>query len=251
MATRTNDDDNNDERNTTQQQLSTSSSLALPPPGQVVITNPYLQPTLPTLKYGYRTKPMTWTELEEILIGHGDSKDLARLTRSKHQQRTYQIFQYHMKQQYVSSTDYLLISKFGFDAVAVEEEDDEDQKSIDQKHTYKKDDENNAAVGAITRRKTRWKASPSLSESSTSQTLLVANDFPYFVEDDIKHYVFWKLNGGNVSNDELEIAIQQLRIDLNAVAVLHWTNPPNLQSLPDIDHVHILCRLPSSPSPGS
>jgi hypothetical protein len=44
---------------------------------------------------------------------------------------------------------------------------------------------------------------------------------------------------------ELELSGGEDSENGQAVVVdcLHWINPPHLKSLPDIDHVHILCLL--------
>ena len=215
--------------------MTTKTTTSLPPPGQVVISNPDIELPLPDLKYGYRDEPLTWSELIEI-IHH---KDLARLTRSSQDQRTYQIFNYHLKQQYVSSTDYLLISKFGFDAVPVVVPGEVSGGDSG-------DGQENQVGGDSTadRCRRRWRAQPSLAETTETQSILIENDFPYHFDDDIKHYILWKLKGGGISEREIQESKQQLQTRFNTMSTLHWTNPPSLQSIPDLDHVHVLCRLP-------
>jgi hypothetical protein len=183
--------------------------LLLPSPGTVVITNPDVDIPLPTLRYGYRTTKVTWDELISIFDNLGvDQKNLARMSRSRQQQHDYEVFRYHMKQQYTSSLDFLLISKFGIAA---------------EKH------------------KGKWKASQSLADMKAPLTILLPNDFPYFVEDHIHHFIFWKTNE-TVSDEEIETVKDKLRMENGAVDILHWINPPELQSIPEIDHVHFLFR---------
>lgn len=175
-------------------------------PGTVVISDPYVAVRLPTLQYGYRSTKLTWTELVQILrVEH----DLAKMSRSQQQQHDYEVFRYHMKQQYVSSLDFILISKFGIAATKHEDN--------------------------------RWKAAQSLAHTKTPMARLVPNGFPYFVEDHIHHYIYWKTKD-SISEEEISAVKVNLRKDYEAVDILHWVNPPALQSLPEIDHVHFLFR---------
>jgi hypothetical protein len=109
--------------------------------------------------------------------------------------------------------------------------------------------------------------SSSLTETDTNtssslpspKTIVVRNDFPYYTAENIHHYVLWKLHG-ICSDDDIAQAKEDVKQELElgdvenengddekgqAVVVdcLHWINPPHLKSLPDIDHVHILCLL--------
>jgi hypothetical protein len=165
---------------------------------------------LPVLKYGYRTTRLTWQELIHII---NVEKNIPKLSRSEQQQHDYEVFRCHMKRQYASSADYILISKFGFRAV-----------SDGSAH--------------------RWKATPSLSEIEIPQKILVRNDFPYYVEEGVSHYVLWKTKE-KITKEEIIEAQEQLKTQLEARDILYWTNPPHLQSLPEIDHVHFLCQINS------
>jgi hypothetical protein len=182
----------------------------LPSPGTVLITNPNVAISLPTLLYGYRTSKLTWDELISIFRNLGvEQKNLAKMSRSRQQQHDYEVFRHHMKLQYVSSLDFLLISKFGIAA---------------EKHEGK------------------WKASQSLACMKDPLTRLVPNDFPYFVEDNIHHFILWKTKEP-VSDDEIETVKNELRKDYGAVDILNWVNPPALQSIPEVDHVHFLFQI--------
>lgn len=71
---------------------------------------------------------------------------------------------------------------------------------------------------------------------------LVRNDFPYYFATNVEHWILWKLGGDNISSDEIDQAKEKLRQELgNVEDFLHWVNPPALKSIPEIDHVHILC----------
>mmetsp|Transcript_4049 Transcript_4049/g.10574 ORF Transcript_4049/g.10574 Transcript_4049/m.10574 type:complete len:224 (-) Transcript_4049:143-814(-) len=183
--------------------------------GLVKITDPDVKVTLPILKYGYRTTRASWEELVRTIEVE---YDIPKLARSRAQQHDYEVFRYHMKRQYRSTLDYMLISKFGFDAVAV-------------------DDGN---------RRQRWKTARPRSEGAPGdlrRVILVENDFPYFVEESIVHYVLWKLDE-EITPREISEARERLQSEpVKALELLQWVNPPYLKSIPEIDHVHFLCRL--------
>ena len=219
----------------------TTTTSLLPPPGQVVISDPKIQLPLPDLKYGYREEPLTWSELTMFI--HQQPPDLARLTRSKRSQTTYQIFNYHMKQQYVSSTDYILISKFDFDAVAVPAPDAVGDSGDDRQNQV-----DDGTTTTDCRRRRRWRAQPSLEETTETRSILIENDFPYHFDDGIKHFILWKLKGDGISEQEIQESKQQLQTKFKTTSTLHWRNPPSLRSILAIDHVHILCRLPKTES---
>ena len=177
----------------------------------VTIINPDVEVILPEPKYGYRTTKSTWDELVQVIQ---IEFDIHKLCRSRDQQQVYEVFRYHMKEQYRSSLDYILISKFGFDAVVVVEDE------------------------------TKWMmAEPCLENVDTSKIILAENDFPYYVEDNIVHYVLWKIKEP-ITQQEILDAREELQTEkIKALKILQWVNPPNLKSFPEIDHVHFLCRL--------
>jgi len=108
--------------------------------------------------------------------------------------------------------------------------------------------------------------------------ILVKNDFPYYLEDNIEHWCLWKL-GADVTQEDIDWALGELKgdedalgidadtnadadadtnadVDANADAdttgdtnantsmfadVLYWINPVHLKSLPEIDHAHLVC----------
>lgn len=184
------------------------------PPDRVVITNPNVTVTLPIVQYGYRTEKAKWSELVQIV---NVDRDIPRLSRSQQQQHHYEVFRYHLKEQYQSGTDYILITKFGYESV------------LDPKNG-------------------KWQAvmppsNISSDDVPSTQKILILNDFPYYVEDSVVHYVLWKTKGGITESDIVD-ARKELVEKIHAVDIVYWTNPLNLQSIPEIDHVHFLCLLP-------
>ena len=121
-----------------------------------------------------------------------------------------------------------------------------------------------------------YKTTPSLLAASQSTInnghtylKLVPNDFPYDVDSTIEHYCLWKIGGSCVTEgllgEELNWALSELATSTTSSRLIdrndegtslsdfesppdllaekrafYWTNPPHLQSLPDIKHAHIL-----------
>ena len=164
---------------------------------------------IPHREHGYATKPLSWDDLVQIIQVE---ENLAKLSRSLPQERVYQRYRKNLLNEYQSVYDHILISKFNFER--------------------RKDKETGRIV-----------AYPPLSEfDGTVQTTLVPNDFPYCTEDNIEHWILWQL-GREISHQDVDSAMLDLRRKLvNVVDILYWRNPPHLKSLPDIDHVHFLCK---------
>jgi hypothetical protein len=159
---------------------------------------------LPVLKYGYRETPLQWKEiLQTVLV----EQDFDRLTRSASQQRQYELSKRAILGEWASMVDYVLCTKFFLPS--------ELQEGLK-------------------------RAVRNEGDSTTSpRTALVRNDFPYCFEDSVQHWILWKL-GANCTEEDVQKAKNDLQSQLRVQDMLHWVNPPRLQSLPGIDHVHIL-----------
>jgi hypothetical protein len=177
---------------------------------------------LPVVKYGYRTTRYEWSELKQIILVE---QNLDRLNRSVDQQMEYEVFKRQLAKTWKSVLDYVLCTKFDVPRCV--------------------DAETGLAYAypiVVSSSQTSAATLPS------SQKIVVRNDFPYYTAEHIHHYVLWKLQG-ICSDDDIEQAEedvkQKLEFDGESVVAdcLHWINPPHLKSLPDIDHVHILCLL--------
>jgi Protein of unknown function (DUF3605) len=173
---------------------------------------------LPTREYGYRTSPFNWTELVHIIKVE---KNLAKLSRSVKQQTAYQIHLHDLKSTWRDPHHYILHSKFGLEKRLVKSTDGE-----------------------------LWETDPPVATIEPRLNLSL-NDFPYFTAPAIYHYVLWKI-GGDVTDQEIEHARQQIRSELGDVLdFLQWKNPLHLKSLPDIDHAHILVHTATATNPAS
>jgi hypothetical protein len=169
---------------------------------------------LPTLKYGFRDDPAPWTELVRII----KDDDIAHLARSESQQREYEIFRYYLKRHYQSIVDFVLCTKFGvpkrWNA----------QTELWQRASHHDDEDDCNKNG-----------------ENSEKMVLVPNDFPYSMQPGIIHYILWKRT--KIAPTDIEVATDELKKQLSAEDIVYWVNPPNLKSLPEIDHVHFLCLL--------
>lgn len=189
-----------------------------------------------------RRTPLSWPELKSIILSP-NVDDLSKLARSEEQSRSYQRWRADMKDEWETIYDYLLCTKFGYDWIWA----DDAQVGIDGGCRT-----NNSEC---TRFKRSMKPlSPQRQQqlqhdacTSNPQLKLCRNDFPYYFEQGIQHWVLWKL-GGRVTQDEItsaKISIWNVfESGLETIAAgksvndpnlfLHWENPPELQSLPGI-----------------
>jgi hypothetical protein len=75
------------------------------------------------------------------------------------------------------------------------------------------------------------------------------NDFPYSFAPDVHHFVLWKFQVGTpacqVSDEELQWALDCLRDTHQLREHVEWVTPPALRSVPGIAHVHIAFRSAS------
>lgn len=59
----------------------------------------------------------------------------------------------------------------------------------------------------------------------------VENDFPYYVESNVKHMICWYKSG------TLKSILKKLR-KYNKI-ITYWENLPQNKSIPDINHIHV------------
>ena len=162
------------------------------------------------------SKCFTWDQLQDI-VHNGDP---TMHSRSMQVQEQYVLHSREIKQSWRSMNDYILHSKFEMEKVEINVNGER-----------------------------KFVSSPSLEECKAEQRVekrLLLNEYPYFVCEGIEHWCLWKL-GGQVSQQEVDAAIGELeqRMERDGHGalkdVLTWVNPPHLQSIPDIDHAHLLC----------
>lgn len=163
--------------------------------------------------------PLSWDSILQII----STNRLHCLRRSTEQQQTYVQYLEEMKIRWVHPVDHILHTKFQFERVVIGADAQEKEESS-----------------------IRYEASPKLHQVSESIIKLCPNDFPYHLEENVKHWVLWKLLKP-ISHQEIHEAKQKLRNQHQSIVdIAHWVNPPNLKSIPEIDHVHIVCLFSSS-----
>jgi hypothetical protein len=174
--------------------------------------------SLPPREYGYRAAPFSWSELQDIVL---KQQNLAKLSRSVAQEETYQRYCEELLQECRSVYDHILHSKFGY-------------------------------LKRFNATTERWEAYPPTTTATASSRqkqptiVLVPNDFPYYAEAGIEHWVLWKLHA-SIEEGEVDKAKADLKTRMGDVLdMIYWENPPHLKSLPDIDHVHILVQRASN-----
>jgi hypothetical protein len=163
--------------------------------------------------------PLSWESILQII----STNRLHCLRRSTEQQKIYLQYLDEMKIRWVHPVDHILHTKFQFERVAIGSEVQEKEDSS-----------------------IRYEASPKLHQVSEPIIKLCPNDFPYHLDANVKHWVLWKLLEP-ISHHEIHEAKQKLRNQHKLIVdIAHWVNPPNLKSIPEIDHVHIVCLFSSS-----
>ncbi len=83
---------------------------------------------------------------------------------------------------------------------------------------------------------------PFTPEFQNPQTRLVRNDFPYYFEDDVLHYILWKING-EVDALDIEKAQGELRAKYEVIDMVYYINPPYLKSILDVEHAHLVVQI--------
>jgi hypothetical protein len=150
----------------------------------------------------FKAHPMlNWLETKEIINGGL----LEKLGRSAEQNEKYVCFCKQLRCEWNSVSDYIKVSKLGFEKIIL----------------------SNKKFAA--------------DKSSASKIVLVENDFSYNFESGISHFILWKVGGILESNEILEMAMK-LSHDEDAFDFATYVNPPHLKSILDLDHAHILLK---------
>ena len=183
---------------------------------RIFVTNP---------KHGFRIVPFAWKELQQICDeDHGG--DLSKLSRSVPEQYKYTLYRHDLESTWKSITDHILCSKFNFDSrVEVETGLRYAHPSLSKVLSVIEMDDDDDETNEY-----------------NNKIAVLPNDFPYFVDENIEHWVLWKLGKDSCSEQEIDQAKKMIQLQRPTVIdFIHWTNPPHLKSIPEIDHVHILC----------
>lgn len=183
--------------------------------------------TLPHLRYGYRETPLTWKDLHQFIVVE---KDVEKMARSVSQQQDYERFKLQLRRKWRSMMDYVLCDKFDIESMV------DPETSL--RYAVDRKDLQTSPSAAVA-------VDNDYDSVKQARLKLTRNDFPYYLDEGIEHWILWKLGGSPISEQEILNAKTKLAArsteEIN-MDFLHWINPPHVQSLPGIDHVHILCR---------
>lgn len=146
---------------------------------------------------------LQWHELKKIV----DDGALEKLGRCANVQKKYVTYLAHLRAEWDSVTDYVLVSKFNYSQVV-------------------KSDQKKAALR------------PNAVES---RIVTASNDFPYHFDAGMEHFILWK-TGSSITNDDITEGIQKLTHERNAADSVFYINPPELRSILDLDHCHIILK---------
>jgi hypothetical protein len=184
----------------------------------------------------------SWSHLIYVI-----QNQLFPLSRSFSQEYEYQRRREQIQEQWISVHDFVLCTKFDYEKVLVSTEyfNSEVQTENQTDSPYHASSIRRPPSGA------KYKAVHPVKPVKPIR-VLSQNDFPYYLEDQIYHLILWKLHSSITTDDIIwakeEVAnfMKEIAPNKKVINILHWTNPPQLKSLPDIDHVHIVCRVSDS-----
>lgn len=150
-------------------------------------------------------KVITWDEAREYIQG-GTVESLGKLRRSEQQLTVYRSFMDKVKAEYASVADFVKISVL--------------ERTSRVNSEGKKEAVDSEQTGA-------------------NQLVWHRNDFPYYFEDDVQHWLLW--NNCPLDTEAIQQQIQ-LKFPEQQFEHLMFVNPAALQSILSIWHCHVLVR---------
>eukprot|EP00210_Caulerpa_lentillifera_P004541 g4333.t1 len=158
---------------------------------------------------GSLRNPLDWKTTKQI-VQEGSYESLKLLIRSSDSQQRYRIHRQKLLSEFYSLTDSVKIRILGYD-YRMEQEEHETGPVFKKK-----------AVAGVNHLPT---------------VVFTENEFPYFFETGIKHDLLWSEQ--ELSSSEIESLIAKYKPGFE---VVWFRNPPELQSIPEVWHVHILSK---------
>ena len=192
---------------------------------------PELDPNL------FATTKKSWDELKEMI----ETEKFDNLRRSIKQQKFYQNYRNKVKRSWRSMYDFILHHKFNYDVITVYPE-----KSVLEDVPFAEYEECEGDISLLPSVQipppgSQWASRPASDKKRIKEKVMALNDFPYYLNDEIEHWVLWKI-GSNITQEDIDCKMKELHDGGKYSDVLYWMNPVHLKSLPDIDHVHIVCQ---------
>lgn len=158
----------------------------------------------------FLSEPMSFDTLCEII----NTNRLDLLGRSREQHHRYIQFIAETNVEWDSIADYILCNRFGLPL-------DSTPGNTDKKRALRPF--GNQYIG---------------------QLYLLENEFPYHFDPRMTHYCLWKVAGvvsiEEIENTIAEIHARSIALDNPPLQITFYVNPPNLRSIPEIDHAHII-----------
>lgn len=154
-------------------------------------------------------EPISWTKACDII----DTNKLEDLKRNEEDEEHYISCMNNIKKQYNSVTDFIYHSIFKYPVKI-----NENNKLV-------------ASVGSV--------------GVPLQYPILTLNNYPYYFEKNISHYILWNTKELN-EQEIIDIIENELSIILNKSTIVkkkdyhYWVNPIVLKSIKDIWHAHII-----------
>jgi len=154
---------------------------------------------------------MSWEEVKDV-VSRGD---LVVLGRSKKQQEEYDTFYNKLKTEWLSVADFLLATKFDYPVF----------ESLD--------------INGLMKKQVH-RTTTNVETQQEKRLVCALNDFPYYFDDGIQHFILWKLGGIITEQEAIDAAMKLRTENPNYIDHVIYINPPHLKSIPEIEHAHIL-----------
>ncbi len=158
---------------------------------------------------GLCASPLSWDEVRAI-VADGSLASMRVLGRSRETLQSYREFKRRINMLYASMVDRIMIDVF--------------------KCEWKVNEA----------RKVEHLPRPSGS-SSNSGPFFVKNDFPYNLQPGVEHYLLW--SDRVMLDEEVEGYLRSDPVARQSSSWLTFVNPTELQSIPEIHHVHVLLKM--------
>ena len=155
-------------------------------------------------------KKLSFENVREIII----TGQLHLLGRSESQQRVYDQFYDKILGEWDSVGDYILVEKLGI-PLEIESSETKSRKK---------------------------KAARPFPTNMKNVVKCIPNDFPYYFDDDVKHFILWKVDS-EVNENDISNSIADLKKEFYSIDSAFYINPPHLKSIPEVSHAHIVLRV--------
>jgi len=186
----------------------------------------------------FRDAPVTWTMLQSIIT----QERIPELGRSREILAKYAEHMSKVKQEYLSTKDYVLIRFLGFPFEEVDASETEPASKNEQPRTNN-DTPNIPSNAQLPSSKTTRKKRAVTDQPPQESVRLFPNDFPYYFENGIDHLILWSQKV--LSSDQIDSLLKPLlkkRYGDEKIEVLTFKNPVAMMSIREVPHIHVCVR---------